>query len=74
MTKEWFTPADFMDDVVASIGDLECRIVILERGQSLSDTVADRMDADGFEFYVSPAADKTTGRRLVYFVRDRESK
>jgi hypothetical protein len=69
--KDYFTGADFTDDVVASIGDLECRIVILERGKGLSDAVCDLMERDGFEFYVSPAADKETGRRKVYFVRDK---
>lgn len=71
MADEFFTGQDFIDDVVASIGDLECRIVILERGQALSDAVCDLMERDGFKFYVSLAADKETGRRRVYFVRDR---
>jgi hypothetical protein len=57
----WYTPDDFTDAVIDSIGDLECRIVIIERGKELSDAVCDLMERDRFEFYVSPAADKETG-------------
>jgi hypothetical protein len=63
---------DFMRAAVAGIEDLDHRVIVPERGETLSEEVSALLEADGYEFYCSPAADKITGRREVYFARERQ--
>ena len=71
MPKNQISADDLMRGAVAGIEDLDHKVVVLERNQPLSEEIGAQMEADGYVFYCSPAADKKTGRREVYFVRDR---
>jgi hypothetical protein len=65
---------DFMGSAIDSIVDLDHRLVVLERGEVITDAIEDQMEADGYEFACSPAADKVTGQRKVYFTREHDPK
>jgi hypothetical protein len=60
---------EFMRAAVSGIEDEDHRVVVLERGEFISDAVAEWMEADGYKFAASPAAD-VTGQRKVYFTRE----
>jgi hypothetical protein len=60
-------PIDIMDAITRGAERRDHRIVILEPGEELSDAICDQMEADGYVFDHSPAADET-GKRKVYFV------
>lgn len=62
--------AEFMRYAVSGIEGEDHRVVVLEHGEFISDAVAEWMEADGYKFAASPAADKSTGQRKVYFTRD----
>jgi len=60
---------DFIQAVIDDIAERDHRFFMLDRGETLSDEICAQMEADGYEFACSPAADKS-GRRLVYFTRE----
>jgi len=62
--------AEFMRAAVSGIEREDHRLVVLERGEFITDEIDAQMEADGYKFACAPAADKTTGQRKVYFTRD----
>jgi hypothetical protein len=59
---------DLMFRVVAGIKEEDHRVTEIVQGEEVSEAVLDRMEADGYEFAVSPKAPKGS-KRKVYFTR-----
>ena len=60
---------DIMKAIVADMADRDHKRFVVNAGGVLAEEVWDLMDADGYEFACSPAAEN--GRRAFYFTRER---
>jgi hypothetical protein len=59
---------NMMFRVIAGIKEKDHRVIEIVQGEEVSEAMLDWMEADGYEFAVSPKAPKGE-RRKVYFVR-----
>ncbi len=58
---------DLRSAMIESIESRDHRIVVIDSGAALPDEIAAQMEADGYEFAFSPAAEN--GKRKIYFER-----
>lgn len=61
---------DFMKNVVCGIEAGDHRVIEINAGEEVPDAMIAWMEADGYEFAVSPRAPKGT-KRKVFFTRRR---
>jgi hypothetical protein len=60
---------DIMKAVVADIEDRDHKRFFVKAGEDLAEEIWELMDADGYQFACSPAAEN--GQRAFYFTRER---
>jgi hypothetical protein len=60
---------DIMKAVIADIEDQDHKRFVVNAGEELVEDIWDLMEADGYKFACSPAAEN--GQRAVYFTRER---
>jgi hypothetical protein len=60
---------DIMREVIADIEERDHKVFTLEPGEELAEEIWELMEADNYKFACSPARDKGSSERNIYFVR-----